>query len=216
MKKLILSLIVLFTINVCLSQNKKSLNKTSIETVYSDSKNSISTVYNDLKSTTPQIKSALEFLSKELKTTTDSLWLILVKQQLVWSWCFLILIFSSIFNWFLFYKRNLKIILKEENFIKGHKDIIGEIDNPKFENYYFKNYPEDPRAKLKTQGSVGKEEILIPIVNSNNNWFKYLHLTICISLSGLSIYHFSDMLTGFLNPEFGALKTITEVVKNLK
>lgn len=216
MKKLILSLIVLFTINICFSQNKKSLNKTSIETVYDDSKNGISTVYNDLKSTTPQIKSALESLSKELKTTTASLWLILVKQQLVWAWCFLILIFSSMFNWFLFYKRNLKIILKEENFIKGHKDIIGEIDNPKFEDYYFRNYPKDHRAQLKTQGPVGKEEILIPIININVDWFKYLHLIICLCLSRLSIYHFSDMLTGFINPEFGALKTITEVVKNLK
>jgi hypothetical protein len=41
--------------------------------------------------------------------------------------------------------------------------------------------------------------------------------------AGISIYgtvligtHFNDMMTGFINPEFGALKTITEVVGKLK
>ena len=228
MKKLILSLIVLFTINICFSQNKKSLNKTSIETVYNDSKNGISTVYNDLKSTTPQIKNALESLSKELKTTTDSLWFILVKQQLVWSWCFLILTITSLSNWFIFYKRNLNNKLSEKNFVKGEKDIIEDVSNPNFDIKYYDRYVDkigdsiykselaNIRFQKTIKSAVGKEEILIPIININNNWFKYLHLTICIGLSGLSIYHFSNMLTGFLNPEFGALKTITEVVKNLK
>ena len=198
MKKLILSLIVLFTINICLSQNKKSLNKTSIETVYKDSKEGISTVYKDLKSTTPQIKNALESLSKELKTTTDSLWLILVKQQLVWSWCFLILIFSSLFNWLLFYKRNFG----------NYKDCDFHIGLEKSTETINENYREKSVTETNT-------DILIP-KNKSPEWFIYIHLILCLTLSYFSFIHFSDMLTGFINPEFGALKTITEVVKNLK
>lgn len=37
-----------------------------------------------------------------------------------------------------------------------------------------------------------------------------------IALSYFSFIHFSDMLTGFINPEFGALKTIVEVATKLK
>ena len=209
MKKLILSLIVLFTINICLSQNKKSLNKTSIETVYKDSKNGISTVYNDLKSTTPQIKNALESLSKELKTTTDSLWFILVKQQLVWSWCFLILIVSSLINWIMFYRFNFNPNLKYDKVkvvVQKHqnKDGASDDDIKKYPHTYGKQFVNVEEESFK----------LIP--TSTIPWFKYVHLAICITLSVFSFLHFSDMLTGFINPEFGALKTITEVVKNLK
>ena len=119
MKKIFLTLVLSISL-FANAQSEKVVEKTSktIETVYSDSKDGIKTVYNDLKSTTPQIKNALEALSKELKTTTDSLWHILVKQQLVWSWCFLILFLGSIFNWFLFYKRNFKK-LDDDEFVLG-------------------------------------------------------------------------------------------------
>lgn len=214
MKKLFLLFIICVSTFANAQKDKvSSQTSKSIETVYKDSKVGISTVYNDLKSTTPQIKNALESLSKELKTTTDSLWLILVKQQLVWSWCFLVLIFSSFFNWFLFYKRNLKGKLTEQDFVKGEKTIYEKTKNPDYSSYASKG---SVRAELYFDKGKTIEEILIPIVNSNNHWFKYLHLIICLVLSGLSAYHFSDMLTGFINPEFGALKTIAEVVRNLK
>ena len=61
-----------------------------------------------------------------------------------------------------------------------------------------------------------EEEELQLVSNSTISKFKYLHLTICLVLSGLSIYHFGDMLTGFINPEFGALKTIVKVATSLK
>ena len=208
MKKLFLLLIICVS-TFLNAQNYKVSSQTSksIETVYKDSKNGISTVYNDLKSTTPQIKNALEFLSKELKTTTDSLWLILVKQQIVWSWCFLILIFSSLLNWFLFYKRNF-INLKYEKV---------QVVTQKY------TYPDGSSLEdAERYSHLGqkfrnvKEEGLCLIPNSTISWFKYVHLAICITLSVFSFLHFSDMLTGFINPEFGALKTITEVVKNLK
>jgi hypothetical protein len=209
MKKLFLTLLLSISV-FANAQSEKVVEKTSktIETVYSDSKDGIKTVYNDLKSTTPKIKNALEVLSKELKTTSDSLWKILVKQQLVWSWCFLILNFSSIFNWFLFYKRNLSNLKYEKvNVIVQkcqYKDGTTEKDALNYPNSYGKSYINV------------EEECLKPIPNTTIPYFKYVHLTICITLSIFSFLHFSDMMTGFINPEFGALKTITEVVKNIK
>lgn len=43
-------------------------------------------------------------------------------------------------------------------------------------------------------------------------------ITLVISIVGtiLESIHFMDMLTGFFNPKFGALKTITEVAQQLK
>jgi len=55
-----------------------------------------------------------------------------------------------------------------------------------------------------------------PVVSDSYSKFKYIHLMICLGLSGFSAYHFSDMLTGFINPEFGALKTIAEIAIKLK
>ena len=210
MRKTILLLVLAFSLSIN-AQKNNALNKSSkaIETVYKDSKEGITTVYNDIKSTTPQIKNALEALSKELKTTSDSLWKILVKQQLVWSWCFLILIFSSALNWFLFYRRNLSNNLKYDKVkvIKQklmYQDGVNEDDVVKYPNSYKRRYTNV------------EEEELRAIPNSNIPYFKYLHLAICITLSVFSFLHFSDMLTGFINPEFGALKTITEVIKSVK
>jgi len=210
MKKTILLLVLAFSLSIN-AQKNNALNKSSkaIETAYTDSKEGIKTVYNDLKSTTPQIKNALEALSKELKTTSDSLWRILVKQQLVWSWCFLILIFSSAFNWFLFYRRNLSKDLKYDKVrvIKQklmYKEGTSEKDVENYPNSFGRSYT-----------NVQEEELRI-VPNSNMPYFKYLHLVICVTLSVFSFLHFSDMLTGFINPEFGALKTITEVIKNIK
>lgn len=210
MKKTILLLVLAFSLSIN-AQKNNALNKSSqaIETVYKDSKDGIKTVYNDLKSTTPQIKNALEALSKELKTTSDSLWKILVKQQVVWSWCFLVLIFSSALNWFLFYRKNYpkepkydKVkVIKQKLF---YKDGTSERDVQNYPNSYERTYM-----------NVEEEELRI-IPNSSVPYFKYLHLAICITLSVFSFLHFSDMLTGFINPEFGALKTIMEVVKNIK
>jgi hypothetical protein len=210
MKKTILLIILAFSLSIN-AQKNNALNKSSkaIETAYTDSKEGIKTVYNDLKSTTPQIKNALEALSKELKTTSDSLWKILVKQQLVWSWCFLILIFCSAFNWFLFYRRNFSKDLKYDKVrvIKQklmYKEGTSEKDVQNYPSSYQRSYI-----------NVEEEELRI-VPNSNMPYFKYLHLAICLTLSVFSFLHFSDMLTGFINPEFGALKTITEVIKTIK
>jgi len=232
MKKIIL-FIALMTMALSFAQSKQvdkllDSSEDGVATVYKDGKQVVSTVYNDVKSLSPKVESAIKSLATELKTTTNALWVILVRQQLVWSIGFLILTVSALLNWFIFYKRNLNNKLNKDNYITGQQDIYDLIDNPNFQQDYYDKYKEyegrsgwkdnwtDIRYLKKIKEYAGKKDILIPIVNSNNNWFKYLHLIICICLSLLSIYHFSDMLTGFINPEFGALKTIVEVATKLK
>jgi hypothetical protein len=215
MKKIIL-FIALMTMTLSFAQSKQvdkllDNSEQGISTVYKDGTTVVKTVYNDAKSLSPKIELALKSLATELKTTTNALWDILVKQQLVWSIGFLILTLTSIFNWYLFYKRNLNIKLTEKDFVKGNRVNKKSIKNPEYTSY-----GGGERGKIFLETNDSEEEILIPIINTNNNWFKYLHLTICIGLSGLSIYHFSDMLTGFINPEFGALKTIAEIAIKLK
>ena len=213
--------IALMTMTLSFAQSKQvdkilDTSKDGVSTVYNDGKQAVSTVYNDVKSLSPKVESAIKSLATELKTTTNALWVILVKQQLVWSICFLILTLSALLNWFIFYKRNLNK-LTEKDFIIGKKPIFGDILNTNYDKYYAK-YDDDLRGRMyiKSDKPTGEEDILLPITNPNNIWFKYLHLIICIGLSGLSIYHFSNMLTGFIHPEFGALKTIAEVASKLK
>lgn len=210
--------IALMTMTLSFAQSKQvdkllDNSEDGVSTVYNDGKQAVSTVYNDVKSLSPKVESAIKSLATELKTTTNALWDILVKQQLVWSIGFLILTLTSIFNWYLFYKRNLNIKLTEADFVKGKKLNKESVKNPEYSSYATTG---TARAEMYLHKDLSEEEILIPIINSNNQWFKWLHLIICLSLSGLSIYHFADMLTGFINPEFGALKTIVEIATKLK
>ena len=215
MKKIIL-FIALMTMTLSFAQSKQvdkilDNSKDGVSTAYNDSKQAVSTVYNDIKSLSPKVESAIKSLATELKTTTNALWVILVRQQLVWSIGFLILTLTSIINWYIFYKRNLNIKLTENDFVKGIKYITTKELNP---DYY--SYETDKESKRYYKYLREPTEILIPLENPNNKSFKYLHLIICIITSGLSIYHFMDMLTGFFNAEFGALKTIVEVATKLK
>lgn len=228
MKKIIL-FIALMTMTLSFAQSKqvdKLLNnsKDGVSTVYNDGKQAVSTVYNDVKSLSPKVESAIKSLATELKTTTNALWNILVKQQLVWSICFLILTISALFNWHLFYKRT-QVKQKDIKYVTLERDMIGDILNPEFDAYYFKKineYPGDIRTKEFIKGVIGKEEYSCPQLSKDleqtfiQHLFKYVHLILCLTLSYFSFIHFSDMLTGIINPEFGALKTIVEVTTKLK
>lgn len=187
------------------------------KTVYSDSKDAITTVYEDVKSTTPVIAKAVGDIAKGLKVTADAVWDILVKQQRVWSICYLILTLSALFNWYLFYKNNNKVLSEDET-VTRVRDIIGDIPNPKYEDYYGtrREYANDPRAQKTIQGKVGEEQYLIALPTEQVKNYKYLHLIICLGLSGFSAYHFGAMLTGFINPEYGAMKDVLFVAMKLK
>lgn len=213
MKKLILILALTLWVGVSFSQEKK---KNSYDKTVDKISNGVDTVYKDLKSTAPKITATLSSLGTSLKVGAEKVWDILVKQQLVWSIAFLILTITSIFNWILFYYRNFRtVFIDSKNCIVGQKDIYDKIINPEY-NTYSNSFPKNQEYILGLTG--GKEDILMypPKHESEIKNFKYLHLGICIVLSCLSIYHFNDMLTGFINPEYGAIKTIATIASQLK
>ena len=214
MKKVLL-LVVLFTTSFVFAGNTES-KKVTNSTAYKDGKEAVTTVYNDIKESAPKVFQALEVLAKELKTTTESLWGILVKQQEVWSWCFLILTISSLINWYLFYKRNISPKIE---YVTLKRSMVGQIPNDEFKEYVKSD--NDPRSKTTKLGVIedAEEEYLCPKetpVSGIRMVTQLIHLALCLILSYYSFIHFADMLTGFINPEFGALKTITTVVQSFK
>jgi hypothetical protein len=131
----------------------------------------------------------------------------------------------------MFCKRNF-IKIKTSEAVVGQRNVIKYITNPDFDQEYYDKYKkyigspysterdhtEKPQFK-KTLATTSREDYLMspPEQNqTNGGLFKYIHFAICILLSGLSFYHFSDMLTGFINPEFGAMKNIVELSLSLK
>lgn len=212
MKKLLILISFLLLCSIITTAQEKLkvseqfLNKTS---------GAIETVYTDLKSTTPKITEALNSLGKELKVGANSVWNILVRQQQVWSWCFLILTLSACTNWYLFNKHYIYISKSKTKTSIRKKPIFQ--DNPLYDpkSYYQKN---DIRLfkSISIPDAFEEEEIILPTNITRWENFKYIHLIICIVLSLLSIYHFSDMLTGFINPEYGAIKTIANIASNIK
>lgn len=76
-----------------------------VKTVYNDGREVVKTVYADGKILAPKLEKAIEIIAKKLKVTADSLWDILVKQQIVWSWCYLFGVILSIISWGHFYYR---------------------------------------------------------------------------------------------------------------
>lgn len=224
MKKLI-TLLLLFTITINYSQTSSAEIKQiikeqsdgkpgqAVSTVYSDTKQAVKQVYEDTKAFSPKIEKAVTSIAGSLKTTADKLWNILIKQQQVWSYCFLLLTLCSCFNWFIFYKR-----LNPSNieFETVERDIIGNIPNPNYNEYTAQRNSKDPNAQTYIKGPVGKEQYLSPKIIPSTNKYTIVHLILCITMSLFSAYHFSSMLTGFMNPEYGALQTILEVANKLK
>lgn len=146
-----------------------------VSTVYNDTKSLTGTVYNDFKDAakniTPKIESAIQEIAKGLKVGTVYVWNILVKQQRVWSWCYLIGMIISLIVWYKFY-----------SFIKEGKTDLNEYDQWKSHN------------------------VIMSVI---------LFFTASI-LSFISFQHVVPMMTGFLNPEFGAIQTVIEFAKTLK
>lgn len=208
---LLLILLIISIIPLTTRASMKDTSKVNLSTVYHDVKNGM-----DVNA--PKIEKAIGTIAKDLKVTADKVWNILVKQQKVWSYCFLLLTLSALINWHFFYKNNF-IRLSEKTSVIGKRDIKRQIENPQFESYYEgrSGYKDDIRSKRYIDSEIGTEDILLPLFTTASiKWFKYLHLAICLTLSIFSYLHFASMLTGFLNPEFGAMQTIAEVAQNIK
>lgn len=82
--------------------------KASLSSVYGDSKDGIKTVYGDLSSLGGEAKGAIKDIVKELKQVSVKAWDLLVRQQMIWSLCYLAVTLSSLILGFRFFKQ-LKI-----------------------------------------------------------------------------------------------------------
>lgn len=219
MKNLVTLLLVLVTavnLSFAKSEDRSKLTDKTTE--------AIETVYNDAKSTLPHISNALKSLGEELKIGATAVWEILVRQQLVWSIAFLGLTLSSIFNWATFLRIRFKKA-KEEDFKEVADKVSTLIDNPSFcENFYNEHvnklyttsHLRDPRfnRKIIVYNDITKFVELKP-KTERELLYETIHFIICIIMTVFSVYFFRDMLTGFINPEFGAMKTIVDIAESL-
>lgn len=152
MKK-ILTLLLLFIASL-------SYSKDTTTVIPDSSKLTFLKVYND-------VKSGISGLASGLKTTAEHVYVVLVKQQIVLSISYLILIIISlifIFNWFRAYKKD------EEVWHDG-------------------NSPTG-------LGFLRTFQIMVFSV------FLFISMT-----------HIDNIVTGFINPEYGAIKEILEIIK---
>jgi hypothetical protein len=164
------------------SNNTKELVKTTsnaVGTAYQDGKSATSTLYQDGKELTKQLygdskllgsklEDALTYAAEGLKTTSIKAWEILVKQQLVWSYCFLFLTLLSLYS-----------------------------------IYRFFNQWKIMNSDLDESGDIKQSHIALTFV-----------LGVIATMSSLaSGINFEQMITGFVNPEFGALRTLVEIIQ---
>lgn len=176
MKKLFTILLIVLSINSyskTSQQEKEKIIKEQSDGIPGQSTNTTLTaqeVYNDVKSAGPDVQNALKSLAKSLKVTVDKLWNILVRQQLVNSVGYLILMILSILSWINFYYRVKQGELNRNTYSWRDSDTITCIIS----------------GMLAIVGTI------------------------------LSSIHFQPMLTGFLNPEYGAIETILETTKYIQ
>lgn len=146
-----------------------------IDRIYTDGTKVIEKAYSVAETIAPKIEEALKSLGSSLQVSANQLWDILVKQQKVWSICYLLVTLLALLSWGHFLYR----------FKIGSTYLIESGNN---------------------KGEWKEANLVITL------------LTCCIScaLSITSYLHFTTMLTGFINPEYGALNTIIEIASEIK
>ncbi len=148
-----------------------STTSNGIGTVYGDTKNGVSTLYSDVKSLYPDAKLTIQELYNQIKKVSTYTWNLLVKQQQVWSWCYL---FGELLFFFAVYR-------------------------------FWKAYETYKTDKDET-GSIKSINVLPVVILGASS----------LLLGYFSLIHFEAMMTGFFNPEFGALKNLVEFGKTLR
>lgn len=164
MKKILILLFVITTI-VC--------NATTVDSVLTTTNNLVTQLdtSSNLKTVTTKTIEAVKYLAQGLKVSVTEVWDILVKQQRVKSWTYLLIFISSLFLDYLFFKW-IRYIIKNKT------------DNI---NFIF-------------PGIIGTIAFFI----------------ILCMVSYINMQNLYPMLTGFLNPEYGAIQDIVNVAKTLK
>lgn len=104
MKKMFLMLTLMLTVGAFASDTTKL-----VDNFVQKSGDGVETVYNDGKELAKIVSGKAEIviteLAKSLKVTTHKVWEILVRQQRVWAWGYLIGMITAIASWVHFYYR---------------------------------------------------------------------------------------------------------------
>jgi len=157
------------------SKNTGGAVKEGVSTFYGDIKEGTTTVYSDVKDVvktlTPEARDLLTKTANKLEKTTNQVWDILVKQQRVWSICYLFMTISAMVLWYRF-------------------GIAFDV----------------MKTDVTEAGETKESNILLVAIYG----------VLAVFLSILSSQHFIDMVTGFYNPEYGAMKHIIEFYQTIK
>lgn len=145
--------------------------KDGLKQPYADSKGFLINLYDDLKSVGVEGKDAMGKLVDVVSDVSHSTWDLLVKQQLIWSICFLCITLSSIFLGYKFFT--------QVNKTSSDLDDIGDLKSV---------------------------NILLSVI------YGLLFSAAAVT----SAHNFEPMVTGFMNPEFGALRTLIELASKIK
>lgn len=111
MKKTITIILMALCLNSFAEQDTRQttyiFNKTAnaIEHVYMDGTKVVEKAYQAGKTYAPKIEAALQSLSKTLQVSANEVWDILIRQQLVMSWAYLLVFLMTIFSWAHFWFR---------------------------------------------------------------------------------------------------------------
>ena len=142
--------------------------KSATATVYGDGKDIVKQLYEDSKHLGSKLEGAISYVAEGLKTTSIKAWEILVKQQLVWSYCFLFLTLLSVYSIYRFFNQ--------------WKTMNSDVDE---------------------SGDIKQSHIILTFMLG----------VVAVVSSLASGLHFEQMITGFVNPEFGALRTLVEIIQ---
>lgn len=164
MKKILMLLFVITTI-VC--------NATTVDSMITTTNNLVTQLdtSSSLKMVTTKTMEAVKYLAEGLKVSVTEVWDILVKQQKVKSWTYLLLFLSSLVLDYLLFKF-IRFIVNQYKI------------NNEFNFFYVVGFA--------------------------------LSVVIMIMYTFTNTENLYPMLTGFLNPEYGAMQDIINVAKTLK
>lgn len=157
----------------------------SVSTVYEDATSVVNAAYNDIKEAvqyvTPIVEEGVKSLAKGLGTTATELFRILVKQQIVYAIVYTLVLFLILFLIWILYKLYNNISNISILFIK--KNNLGDKDIATYNK--------------KMQDKLSISYLLFGII---------LICVICLSI--FFINNLTDLVMGYLNPEYGAIQEI--------
>lgn len=195
MRKLLTLIITLCVFSM--AQAKASETKQVIDTLAKG----VATVYNDVKSVTPELKKALEKVSQELGVATANVWSVIVKQQKVNSIVYLTIFVLSSITWLSLLTIVRRQTKYDDKINRAIETYAATMSTQEKKTYEFEVAKEFDKAGVSSKSDLTYVKVVLLILASAG--------------SITTAWNFKSMVTGFLNPEYGAMQQLTELVLHL-